>query len=55
MSDKDERKRRGIQGAAQALRREVMKQGGRDPGQEAAARQVRTSVEKCDKKRDQRR
>jgi len=46
-----EAKRRGISGAAKALRDTVRQNGGRDPGQEAAERRVRQAVLTNERKR----
>jgi len=51
MSDHDERKRRGIRGAARELRKEVARGGGRVT-QEQAERRVRTAVVKNERKRN---
>jgi hypothetical protein len=42
----EESKRRGIDGAAAALRASVVKSGGRDPGQGACVARVREAVNK---------
>ncbi len=51
MADEDARRRRGIDGAAAALRKQIVKSGGSDPGQRAAADRVRLAVLKSETKR----
>jgi hypothetical protein len=52
VSDRDERKRRGIDRAAAQLREQIVKQGGRDPGREAARDRVRDAVTSREKRRE---
>jgi hypothetical protein len=53
MSDADERKRRGIDRTAAELRQSVVRNGGKDPGHDAARDRVRQAVERKDKQREQ--
>jgi hypothetical protein len=47
----NESKRRGIDRTAQQLRREIVKNGGRDPGQDKARDRVRSAVLNKEKRR----